>query len=114
MAGRMGLDCDREAGRMRDFAAANPKFNAKADWDATFRNWLDNAFDRLPSWEKEKLQAKAQLQSARVSDEERKRAFEAFRAQKDRENEALDALPAPKPRQSGESTSLGDLLKGML
>jgi len=43
-AGRVGVNCDDQAERMRDWARA--KGERKADWDAAFRNWLRTAADR--------------------------------------------------------------------
>lgn len=47
LAARLGLDCADQAERMRDYARANPKWR-KADWDATFRNWLKSARPSRP------------------------------------------------------------------
>jgi hypothetical protein len=43
-SGRVGVNCDDQAERMRDWARA--KGERKADWDAAFRNWLRTAADR--------------------------------------------------------------------
>lgn len=48
LARELGLNLDAEAAEMRDWAKSNPKA-FKADWDATFRNWLrKSAKDRRP------------------------------------------------------------------
>jgi len=41
LAATRGIDCDAEAEKMRDWAAA--KGETGKDWDARFRNWLRNA-----------------------------------------------------------------------
>ena len=41
LAAERGIDCDLEAEKMRDWAAA--KGETGKDWDARFRNWLRNA-----------------------------------------------------------------------
>ena len=48
MAAGLGVDPQRAADSMRDWAAANAE--RKADWDATFRNWVrrDQQFKRAP------------------------------------------------------------------
>lgn len=48
MATGLGVDPQRAADSMRDWAAANAE--RKADWDATFRNWVrrDQQFKRAP------------------------------------------------------------------
>ncbi len=44
LAAELGVDCDLEVEKMRDWALA--KGESRKDWDATFRNWLRNAKPR--------------------------------------------------------------------
>jgi hypothetical protein len=44
-----GVDLHAELEKLRDHARANPKFNRKTDWDATWRNWIRNAKGTAPA-----------------------------------------------------------------
>jgi len=47
LAKSLGVPCDVEAEKLRDWAAANAV--RKADWDATFRGWLRRASSTPPA-----------------------------------------------------------------